>query len=655
MSGFSIALSGFQAAQKAIDVIGNNIANTATEGYHRQRIDFVPAYASQNGAVMIGGGVESSGITRMINEMLEKQIISEQSLLGQAEQEYRTLSSIEDALGEFTAGGGSLSVIVDEFFDSLKQLSENPDGSIWQNQALSSADAMASRFRLLGDFLSRLQSQIQLEAENTVEEINSLLTQVGRLNSQIRNMEIAGTDANNLMDERDQCITELSELASLETIARDCGVTNVLIAGLPVVVNTAVSQLELRFDVNGDVGVNLVGSDSYAVQLQSGKLGGLLSLKNDLVADIQSDLDELATTLIQQINQRHVQGVGSAGSFTSLTGWIMSSETLADFDPSVSDGSIYIRVTNTSTGQITRSEISVDASTDTLGTIATAISGITGLSASVANSRLSIQADTNYKFDFLPVVLPEAAYINFNGSSDPAVSVSGIYTGSANDTLTFEVSGTGDVGVDTLTLTVKDGALNVIDTINIGSGYAAGDEIEVGDTGIKISLTTGDFVNGDSFGIDVFGNTDTSGVLAAVGINTFFSGSNASTIAVCSDIENSPSRIATALGADMTDNTNVMKMVDLSQQSFSDLNSLTPGEFYRQMVTNVGQELYIRHMDKDNTEAIMQNLLNQRSEASGVDINEQAAQLLMFEQMFQAMAKYMETVHSSLAAIMEIM
>jgi flagellar hook-associated protein FlgK len=273
-----------------------------------------------------------------------------------------------------------------------------------------------------------------------------------------------------------------------------------------------------------------------------------------------------------------------------------------------------------------------------------------------SSNQLTITAATGYKYDFLPVVLsePETADIDFNGSSDPTVSASGIYTGSLNDTLTFTVSGTGDIGVDTLTLTAKDIALNTIATINIGSGYAAGDKIDIGNTGIKIALSTGDLADGDSFNIDVFDNTDTSGLLAAVGINTFFSGSSADNIDVCSDISANPRRVATALGEDMTDNNNALRMVALRDQAVTDLDSLTPGEYYRRLITDIGQKVSVKQSHQKNVEVLVQNLASQQSEISGVNINDEAARMLIFEQMFKAMAKYLSTLQSSLSTIMEL-
>ena len=655
MDSFSIGISGLEAAQRAFDIIGNNVANAATDGYHRQRIELRPSYSSQVGALLLGGGVDVVGVTRLIDGLLEQEILRQESLLGQVSQEFATLQTVENAFGEFLEGSG-LSAAIDNFFNALQDLSAHPTEVIWQNQIVTAAKTMAGQFRTLGEFLAELKNQIELEAKITIEQINILTNRIAELNDSIEKHEISGGKDNNLRDLRDQCIKELSSLVSIETQTRQYGVIDVYIAGTPVAVGASAMDLETGLKEDGKLGISVAGVNTFNINVQGGQLGGLLSIRNKLVSDIRDDLDNLATAMIQQINQYHVQGVGSTGSFTGLTGWWVSSENLADFGSDVTDGKIQIRVTNTSTGAITRTEIPVDKSADSLSDIATRISAITGLSASVISSKLHIQADTNYKFDFLPAVLPEPKPldIDFNGSSDPTVSLSGIYTGISNDTFTFSVSGNGNVGVDTLTLTVTDDASNTIDTINIGSGYAVGDKIDVGDTGIKISLSMGDLVVGDSFSIDVFADTDTSGVLAAVGINTFFSGSSALNIAVCSDIAATPGRVASALGADMTDNANALRMEGLRDQTITSLNSMTPGEFYRQMVTDIGQQLFVRQTRKDNIESMVQNLGNQQSEISGVNINDEAAQMLIFEQMFMGMSKYLSTVQSLLLSLMEI-
>ena len=177
MSSFDIGLTGLNAAQKGLDVIGNNVANAATEGYHRQRVDLTPAYSRLNSGVLMGGGVEVQGVTRAIDMFLEPEILRQQSSLSQVSQESTTLSSIEAAFGELTGNTG-LNAAIDKFFNSLNDLSAHPDQDIYQNEVLASADAMAGQFRTLGDFLSNLETQIRLQAENVVDQVNTLAGQI---------------------------------------------------------------------------------------------------------------------------------------------------------------------------------------------------------------------------------------------------------------------------------------------------------------------------------------------------------------------------------------------------------------------------------------------------------------------------------------------
>ena len=207
MANYSIGISGLNAAQKAIDIIGNNMANAATPGYHRQRINLSPAYASQTSALVLGGGVNAESVTRLIDNLLEKEILREQSLLEQVSKEYTTLRTIENAFGELSTEGG-LNSAIDDFFNSLSDLSNHPGEVIWQNQVLSNAQFMASRFRTLGDYLSKLDNQIQMEAENIIVQANLLIDQIADLNKNIERIEISGASANNLRDQRDQCIAE---------------------------------------------------------------------------------------------------------------------------------------------------------------------------------------------------------------------------------------------------------------------------------------------------------------------------------------------------------------------------------------------------------------------------------------------------------------
>ncbi|MHC4742649.1 MAG: flagellar hook-associated protein FlgK [Planctomycetota bacterium] len=652
MADYEIGISGLQAAQRALEVIGNNIANAATEGYHRQRIEFSPAPPIREGELLFGKGVDIDGVTRLIDQLLDREINRQNSCLEQVERELATLKTVENALGELSAVQSGLNAAIDKFFRSLQELSAHPGEEIWQNQAVSDAEAMAGRFRTMGEFLTNLDTQLQLETQNSVATINALTVEIAQLNDKIKQVEIGAGPANSLRDKRDQLIAEVAALASVDTQARPYGVVDVIVAGIPVVMGTATMELEAGITAGGKMGISAKDANNYVTNISGGAVGGLLTLKNSLVSDIRTRLDLLAAAIVQNINKYHVQGVASSGSFASLAGRSMSSENLADYGSNAVDGNIYIRVTNTSTGTVTRNVIAVDASTDTLSSIAADISTITGLNAAVVDSKLSISADADYKFDFLPAVLPSPTASTLSGSA-PTISVSGICDGSSNDTLTFTVSGTGSVGNGALQLIVSDGSSNTIAALNVGAGYAAGEAIEVGN-GIKIALGTGNLNDSETFAVDVFADTDTSGLLAEIGMNTFFFGTGAEDMAVSSAISASPSLIATSIGPDMSDNANILKLAEVKNEAIDSLGSVNCGEYYRQLVTDVGLKIAMREVKEDNSKQIVNNLESRRNDISGVDINEEAAELLVYERMFQAMAKYIATVQSSMSSLMEI-
>jgi flagellar hook-associated protein FlgK len=667
MADFSIGLSGLTAVQKALNVIGNNIANAASDGYHKQRVELSPAFFTNQGSIVLGGGVEVTDVRRSIDTLLEQEIYKQNSELGSLTQRENTLQTIENSFGDFTTEDGGLSATIDTFFTSLQNLTGHQQDNVWLSQFVSDANSMAGQFRTLGEYLTELQSQIRLESDNLIQNINTLSGQIGELNDKIEAIKMIDGNANAMCDQRDKLITEVSNLIGVDTINRENGVVDVAVGGIPLVAGSASSELDLGINSNGDLGITIKGGNLYTTDFNGGKLGGLISLSNQTVSGIQDDLDLLASTIIKEINNLHVQGVGGAGSFDNLMGWANESGNLADF-ADVKAGFTYIRVTNTTDGSVTRTAIPVmqDASSDSLTEIVAYINAnVANVNANVNSSnQLSITSKPGYEFDFLPASLaePPAADIHFTGDVDPTIKISGTYTGSSNDKLKFTIVGTGEIGnSDNLKLLVTNSAGKEVGSADIGTGYAAGSAIEIKGTGLKLTLTSpttgseiADVKNGDFFNLDVFSSSDTSGLLSATGLNTFFSGIGALDIAVCNDIVQNPERIATASSATMDDNINVKKMSDLDDKAISDLGNLSCNEFYRQMVTGIGQDLSIVQTEKENIETMLVNLTNQQNEVSGVDINDESAQLLVFQQMFQSIAKYMSTINQTLQSIMDI-
>jgi len=365
-------------------------------------------------------------------------------------------------------------------------------------------------------------------------------------------------------------------------------------------------------------------------------------------------LDSLVQAIVTEVNRAHMQGLGRTGSFRDLMGTTMSSSDLAAWGDRVTDGTFYIRVTDTATGEIRRHALAVDVSVDTLASMAAKIDAVAGLSASVDAGRLFIAADAGYTFDFLPMVLPEPTAISFTASAPPTVSVSGLYEGEANHVFTFTAVGSGSVGNGALQLDVTDEAGVRVGRVSIGDGYAAGDVLEL-DNGLKIALGPGALNAGDGFEVEAFATTDTSDFLATAGMNTFFLGESALDVRVNRDIVDAPDRIATAFGGALTDNAAALRLAAVRDRTIASLGGMSPSEYYHRMVANLGQEISLKQARQENVEAMRQSLQQQQSDLSSVNINDEAAQMLVYEQMFQAAAKYLNTIQENIMALMEVM
>ncbi|MCK4625572.1 MAG: flagellar hook-associated protein FlgK, partial [Phycisphaerae bacterium] len=642
---------GLNVVQSAIELVGTNLSNAGSEGYHRQDPIIRPLCLNTYGVVSIGGA-EITEVRRMINNLLEMEIVRQQSSLGQASQELTTLETIESVFGELDSDG--MDVAISHFFDSLTELTSQPDSQALREQVVWAADGLAGQFRNIGRFIDDVMEQVHLQAQQYVEQVNSLTNEISDLNGQITAVSLRGGSANMLQDRRDQAIKELADLINVE-VTGGVGLaetTTISANGMQVVTGTSVMTLELQTTSDGKIGVSPEDSPTCYTSLGGGRLAGLLALNNDILADIRSSLDTLARQIITEVNQLHVQGVGKNGSFDDLTGVSVSSETLDEWSLDVEAGSFFIRVIDTNTQSVTRHEITVDPATDTVATIQADLDALGNISASIVGSALHIEADAGYQFDFLPAVSSQPLNDNITGSAE--ATISGIYEGDENQVFTCLVSGSGDVGIDEgLVLEVRNGAGELVKTVNVGQGYAAGDLLDIG-SGIYVTMSTGSLADTDNFTIQALARTDTSGFLAAAGINTLFSGSGASGMTVREEILNNPGNLAGDVSTTGGDGINILKMSDIAGNTFAVLGDTSPQDYYGQIVTGVGQAIVVRQARVTSMENIMRQLGTQREDISGVDLNDEAAKLIVLERMYQAISKSISTQNKMLQFLFDI-
>jgi flagellar hook-associated protein FlgK len=639
MPDLSIALNGLNVALTAIDTVGNNIANAATDGFHRQEIAVEAIPYGGSARANVGGGSRVTEILRRIDVVVENEILRQQPLLAQVSQELGTLQTVESNLGDMGTQG--LDASLDSFFGALQELAGQPDSAILRDQVRGAAESVTARLHDAAGVLDSLASNLRVEAGTLVDQLNSLATEVANLNGQLAILHLQGSANNNLADRRDETVKKMTELLNFQVQRNGDGTISLMAGGTPIVVGNQATKLNVARDAGGMLGLSPAGTSNFTLDVSGGKIGGVLALENDLLPGVSDELDALAREIIQQINAVHVQGVGTDGSFDTLDSRHVD-EDLTTWQPPVAAGTVYVRVTDTATGEATRHAVAIDPATDSLSDVAAAFAAVPGLSAAVTGGRLHLEAESGYKFDFVPALLPQPSTSTLTGTAEAAIS--GAYTGTENQTLTCRVVGSGNVGVTGgLTIEVVDGKGNTVTKLKVGLGYRAGDALTVSD-GVQVTLSAGTLNDGETFTIDVLASSDTSGFLAAAGLNTFFVGNSAATIDLAADVRRSAGRLATSRNAGGTDNANVCRMADVGAAPIAALGGISIGDYHRRMIAEVGQQVAMRQGRQEGLQRVVTQLENQRESLSGVDLNEEAAKLMLFEQLFQTMAKYLASV-----------
>lgn len=318
LSSLTMARKALQAGQVAIQTTGHNIANANTPGYTRQRVDLVPTIPfSLGSAGSLGTGVDVKVVTRLRDLMLDSQFRDAHQTLGRQETEEATLSQIEGLIGEPSDSG--LASAMSALFGSFHDLANSPTDLAVRTVVRDKARALADQFHRLDDGFERLKIDLSNEILVDVKQVNGLAQQIADLNGQIAMSEGGGGTANDLRDQRDQALDDLSKLVGGSVIEDIGGQVRVTVGGGLTLVDGQTSvQLEARTnDPDPDsVGLFLGGK---LLMPGGGRMAGLLNSRNSasgFVKGFQSQLDTLAKAVVDKVNTIHVAGYGMDGITT---------------------------------------------------------------------------------------------------------------------------------------------------------------------------------------------------------------------------------------------------------------------------------------------------------------------------------------------------
>lgn len=433
--GFGAGLRALRASQAGMQTAGNNIANANTAGYSRQRVDLSATMPwGITGGLQIGTGVEVRGISRLVDEGLQRRLQLQLGLVGAAEVDQTRFREIESILGEPDEG---LSGSLQELFGAADRLRTDPADRALRGGLVQAGGALSQNFRLVAQRLQELGGSTFEEVRGLVRVVNQRAGVIANLNSQIAAAEASGAQANDLRDIRTQQIQEIGRLLDAQAIERSSGSVDLLVGGHLLVAGDRASSLAVGKGDDGGTEVT-VGNSRSPAQLTEGRIAALLRQEQSGLPELGSRIDELARTTILEWNRLHTTGMPASGPFRSL----VAAEGVVDGDGDgergdellsqsgfpfpVQNGEFFIAVTDTESGAMQRTRIAIDPAAMTLNDVAASINAIDHLTASVdPTGRLRIVADDGHGFDFSPRLDPNPDDQGTFGGLRPTIGSTG--------------------------------------------------------------------------------------------------------------------------------------------------------------------------------------------------------------------------------------
>lgn len=325
---FSIGVSGLGAAQLNLLATEHNVVNANTPGYTRQRVVQGTNTAINSGAGAIGQGVHVQTIERMYDKFLTGQVNTAQTVTSSLDAYYSQITQIDAMLADPDAG---LSPAMQNFFSGVQQVAANPSSLPARQSMISSAQTMATRFHNLDTRLSELSEQVNGRITGAVSEINSFAAQIADVNQRIVISESGyGQPANDLMDQRDQLINDLNKLIKVTTSTNSDGSYNVFIGnGQQLVVGANAMEMTATASSADPskivVGLKTAGGTQEYPEsmIIGGELGGLVKFRSDSLEVAANEMGRVAATLSLTFNAQHALGqdlLGIAGADTGFVG-----------------------------------------------------------------------------------------------------------------------------------------------------------------------------------------------------------------------------------------------------------------------------------------------------------------------------------------------
>ncbi|WP_175856416.1 flagellar hook-associated protein FlgK [Burkholderia anthina] len=641
----NLGVSGLNAALWGLTTTGQNISNAATPGYSVER----PVYAEASGQYTSSGympqGVNTVTVQRQYSQYLNDQLNSAQSQSGALSTWYSLVAQLNNYVGSPTAG---ISTAITNYFTGLQGVANNASDPSVRQTAMSNAQTLADQITAAGQQYDALRQSVNTQLTSTVSQINTYTAQIAQLNQQISAANSQGQPPNQLMDQRDLAVSSLSGLAGVQVVRNDSGYSVFLAGGQPLVVADKSYQLatvasssdpsELTVVSQGIAGANPQGpnqtlSDS---SLSGGTLGGLLAFRNQTLDPAQAQLGAIAASFAAQVNGQNALGVDLSGM---PGGKLFTIPDPAVYANQGNTGNASLSVSFTNASQPTTSDytLSYDGTNYTLTDRAsgTVVGQSTSMPASIGGLDFSFGANTQMnagdQFTVLPTrgALDGFALATSSGSAIAAASpvvASAATTNSGTATITQGgVSAGYQVPSTTLTYDAASKSL---------SGFPAGTTVTIGSTPpqtVEITDGTTQVPYDPSVGATLTMSGTAQGAMN--GVTVSLAGTPA---------DGDAFKIGPYAGG-TNDGSNALALSQLvSAKSFGNGSTTLTGA-YAGYVNGIGNSASQLKSSSAAQTSLVGQITTAQQSVSGVNQNEEAANLMQYQQLYQANAKVIQT------------
>jgi flagellar hook-associated protein 1 FlgK len=314
----SIGSSGVTAYQRALATVSNNIANVNTEGYTRQDVSLAANQPRQLGGSYLGTGARFDSVQRQYDAFVESNLRNSNSDLQSQKPMLSYVNRLIDVMGDESIG---LTTAMNRFFESARDLSSDPASVVSRSIFLRDADGLAARFRQLAGQFEIMGNETRQSVETDVGQVNALTSQLALMNKQLAKHTSADKQPSELLDQRDLLLRELSGLVATKTRFEPNGAVTVSV-GDTLDQGILVGKTTARAISVGDSTIepgklefmlDAYGTPETITSITSGKIGGVMNFREQVLNAAAYSMNDLASTLVTQINQVHRDGLDAEG------------------------------------------------------------------------------------------------------------------------------------------------------------------------------------------------------------------------------------------------------------------------------------------------------------------------------------------------------